>query len=194
MKTKKILAAVLSAALCTANAGMTAFSYQEPRVIADEDSGEPAEDTAEEVYDKPQGGDGYYVFHISYHNESELYAEYGDDNLITYEISGYMQKGETRESVENNALEYMLSDYALMGIDPDKYGFDVYTYFYDDYDLTFEEFLDFVEEDILRRDSERDNPTAEVPNPVTGTGLPCAAAALAVLSGAGIIAVNKKRS
>lgn len=201
MKIKKILAvaAVLAmAALGTANAGMTAFAGTEDDTLnyypLEENDDTLVEDEAEAIYDEPYKGEGYYVCRISFHDGvPEIHDENGDIYAIWDEEGGYMQEGETRKDVENAVAESMREQLVSIGADPDDYGFDVYVYFYDDYDLTSEEFFDFVNEDILRRDSERDKPTANVPNPVTGAGLPCTAAVLAVLSAAGIFAANKKK-
>ena len=152
-----------------------------------------AEDEPEAIYDEPLGGEGYYVCHISFHDGiPDIHDENGDAYDIWVDESGYIREGETREDIENSVAEDMRNQLVSLGVNP--YAFDVYVYYYDDYDLTPTEFNNFVIEDIFRRDSERDTPTANVPNPVTGAGLPCSAAGLAVLSAAGIFAVNKKKS
>ena len=186
MKIKKILAmaaALAMAAVCAANTGMTALAEDDDTIMEDE---------AEAIYDEPHMGEGYYICRISFHDGvPEIYNEDGDIYDIWGEESGYMLEGETREDIENAVAERMREQFVSIGANPDDYGFDVYAYFYDDYDLTPEEFLDFMNGDILRRDSERNKPATDVPNPVTGAGLPCTAAALTVLSAVGIFAINK---
>lgn len=188
MKINKILAAVLAAA-CAAGMGITAFA--EDSFPFEDDT---LEDAAEAVYDEPRKGEGYYVCRIVFHDGvPEIRDENGDIYGLWEETAGYIREGETRESVKNSEENDMREQLAAAGANPDDYGFDVYLYFYDDYDLTPEEFWDFVQEDIGKRGSERDNPITGVSNPVTGTALPLGAAALAVLSGVGILASGRRK-
>ncbi|MCM1478166.1 MAG: hypothetical protein NC085_00620 [Muribaculaceae bacterium] len=91
--------------------------------------------------------------------------------------------------MKKDAEEQVREQFVSMGVDPGDYGFEVYVYFFDDYDYTPEEFLNFIPEDIARREQERIYGSAaageEVPNPVTGGGFPylsCGAAIAAVLA------------
>lgn len=189
MRIKKILAAV-PALICAAGMSITAFAEDRFPLDGDDDTLYEAEEAS--IYDDIR--EGYYICHISYHGGApEIYAEDGSGYSLVGEIGGYIGGGETRESVEKEITESVRNDFVSIGVNPDDYAFDVYAYFYDDYDLTPEEFLNFVNEDIFRRDSERDTQTSEVPNPVTGTGLPIAAAALSALSVAGVLAVGRKK-
>lgn len=147
------------------------------------------------VGDEIHRGEGYYECRISFHGgEPRIY----DENGVEYDLggidSGYLKEGETRENVENETIENMKGQFVSIGVNPDDYPFDVYTYFYDDYEFAFEEFLDFISDDIARREWEREHgdDNAEVPNPPMGTALPYGAAALAVLSGICLAAANKK--
>lgn len=153
-----------------------------------------AENETEAIYDEPHKREGYYTYHVSFHDGApKLYDINGDAYDFWVDGGGYIREGETRENIENSVAEDMRDQLASMDVNPDDYAFDVYVYYFDDYALTSTEFNDFVIDDIFRRDSERDAQTAEVPNPVTGTCLPFTEAALAALSVAGIIAVGIKK-
>ena len=160
-------------------------------VFADNDI---TEDEPEAIYDEPHKGEGYYTYHVSFHDGApKLYDINGDAYDFWVDGGGYIREGETREDIENSVAEDMRDQLASMDVNPDDSAFDVYVYYFDDYALNSTEFNDFVIDDIFRRDSERDTQAAEVLNPVTGTGLPIAAAVLAALSVAGVLAVGRKK-
>lgn len=185
MQIKKI-SAVIAAAAVTAAMGVTAFA--EDNI----DDGSEAEEVS--IYDEIRRGEGYYECHVSYRGGvPQIYDEDGVEYGFPDVIGGNLNAGETRESVENKTIESIKAQFVSIGANPNDYPFDVYTYFYDDYDLTPEEFLGFIGEDIARRENGRTAQTEEVPNPVTGTALPCGAAALAALSAICLAAADKKK-
>lgn len=171
MQIKKFLAVIAAAAL-TFTMGVTAFADDSPA----EEELEAAEEVS--IEDEIRRGEGYYECHIVYHEgEPQIYSEDGDHYAMVGVIGGHVKEGETRESIEKDAAESIRDNIAATGADPDDYGFEVYVYFYDDYDYTPTEFLNFISEDIARRESERTESertaqTEEVPNPVTGNGFP----------------------
>lgn len=188
MNIKKILA-VIAAAAVTVTMGVTAFA---------EDNIDDDELEAEEVsiYDEIRRGEGYYECHVSYcGGVPQIYNVNGEEYSLVGVIGGNLKAGETRESVENETIESIKDQFVSIGANPDDYPFDVYTYFYDDYDLTPEEFLDFIGEDIARREWEREHgdDNSEVPNPPMGTALPYGAAALSALSAICLAAADKKK-
>lgn len=185
---KKVLAVTAALVSVTFCMGIAAF--------ADDIDDNELEAEEVSIEDEIRAGEGYYECHIVYHGGTpQIYSEDGDLCEMVGTIGGYVQEGETRESIENDAAESIKHDIAAAGADPDDYSFEVYVYFYDDYDFTPTEFLNFISEDIAKRESERLAPpeqtvqteqTEEVPNPVTGSGFPyvscaavfCSAAAL----------------
>ncbi|MDE7289457.1 MAG: hypothetical protein K2N71_08170 [Oscillospiraceae bacterium] len=176
MQIKKILA-VIAAAAVTFTMGITAFADDSPA----EEELEVAEEVS--IEDEIRKGEGYYECHIIYHGGvPQIYSEDGDIYDMVGMIGGHVKEGETRESIEKDAAESIRNDIAATGADPDDYGFEVYVYFYDDYDYTPIEFLNFISDDIARRESERTAQTEEVPNPVTGNSFPYGALFLAAAS------------
>lgn len=193
MNIKKAFSLIISAAVCSAALALSAFAENDDIPETDDYELE-AEEVS--VYDEIHRGEGYYVCHISYRGGvPDIYDENASaDYSLVGEIGGNLKEGETRESVVTETIEDIRNSFVTIGVNPDDYPFDVYAYFYDDYDLTPEEFLDFISEDILRRDWERDRPAEipDAPNPPMGTALPYGAAALAALSAVCITAANKK--
>lgn len=182
MRIKKFLA-VIAAAAFTFTMGVTAFADDSPA----EEELEVAEEVS--IEDEIRRGEGYYECHIVYHDgDPQIYSEDGDLYAIVGMIGGHVKEGETRESIEKDAAESIRINIAATGANPDDYGFEVYVYFYDDYDYTPTEFLDFIFEDIARRESERTAQPEEVPNPVTGNGFPYGA----VIAAAAAISCLKK--
>lgn len=173
---KKFLAVTAALVSVTFCMGITAF--------ADDIDDNELEAEEVSIEDEIRAGEGYYECHIVYHGGvPEIYDEDGVQYDLVGTIGGYVQEGETRESIEKDAAENIRQNIAATGADPDDYGFEVYVYFYDDYDLTPTEFLNFISEDIAKRESERLAPpeqavqteqVEEVPNPVTGNGFPYA--------------------
>ena len=173
MGIKKFLA-VIAAAAFTFTMGVTAFAEDGPA----EEELEVAEEVS--IEDEIRRGEGYYECHIVYHDGApQIYSEDGDLYDMVGTIGGHIQEGETKASIEKDAAESIRNDIAATGADPDDYGFEVYVYFYDDYDYTPIEFLNFISDDIARRESERTSQTEEVPNPVTGNSFPYGAVILA---------------
>lgn len=191
MRIKKILAAIIAAAAAAA-LGVPAFAedYDDDELEAEEVS----------IYDEIRRGEGYYECHIVYHEGiPQIYSEDGDIYDTIGTIGGNLREGETKESVKKDAEEQVREQFVSMGADPGDHGFEVYVYFFDDYDYTPEEFLNFIPEDIARRENERLNgsdeaETEEVPNPVTGNAFPylsCGAAVCAAALACGIGKKNK---
>lgn len=171
-----IVAAIyLSAAVCTA--------FAEDDVPIDDDI------TAEEevpITDGIRRGEGYYECEVVYRSGSDVvYDDNGEEYALIGGMSGKLQESETKESIEEEMTESVKVQYEAIGKNPDDYDFDVYVYFYDDYDLSPQEFLDFVREDSSSRG--RDNASA---NPSTGTAAPFAAGIFALLSAACIVLVR----
>lgn len=174
-----IIAAVcLSAAVCTA--------FAEDDVPTDDDI------TAEEeipITDGIRRGEGYYECIVVYRDgKDSIYDEDGNAYSLISGMSGNLKEGATRESIEKEMTESVKVQYEAIGKNPDDYDFDVYVYFYDDYDLSPQEFLDFVSEDSSFRG--QDNASA---NPSTGTAAPFAAGS-ALLSAACIALVGTRKA
>lgn len=176
--TMPVVAAVcLSAAVCTAFADNTAEDFIEEDVGIEEVP----------ITDEIRRGEGYYECEVVYRDGIDsVYDDNGNAYALIDGMSGNLKEGETRESVEKEVTESIRYNISAAGKDPDGYAFDVYVYFYDDYDYSPQEFLDFVAEDSLARGNRNASP-----NPPTGTktAVPFAASALlascAVLAAAG---------
>lgn len=164
-----VSAICLSAAVCTA--------FAEDGVPADDDI------IAEEevsITDGIRRGEGYYECIVVYRDgKDSIYDEDGNAYSLISGMSGNLKDGATRESIEKEMTESVKVQYDEIGKASDESAFDVYVYFYDDYDYTPEEFLNFVKEDSGSRG--RDNVSA---NPSTGTDAPFAAVVSALLSAA----------
>lgn len=168
--TMPIVAAIcLSAVVCTA--------FAEDDVPTDDDI------IAEEdvpITDGIRRGEGYYECIVVYRDGKDcIYDEDGNAYSLISGMSGNLKEGETRETIEKEMTESVKVQYADIGEPPDDSDFDVYVYFYDDYDLSPQEFLDFVSEDSSSR---RQNSVSA--NPSTGTAAPFAALVSALLSAA----------
>lgn len=186
MNIKKLFPTIpIVAAICLSAAVCTAFA--EDDVPIDDDI------IAEEevpITDGIRRGEGYYECEVVYRNGSDVvYDDNGEEYALIGGMSGNLKDGAARESVEKEMTESVKVQYEAIGKNPDDYDFDVYVYFYDDYDLSPQEFLDFVAEDSSSR--VQDNVSA---NPSTGTAAPFAAAVSALLSAACIALVGAKRA
>ena len=174
-----VLAICLSAAVCTA--------FAEDDVPIDDDI------IAEEevpITDGIRRGEGYYECIVVYRDgKDSIYDEDGNACSLISGMSGKLKEGETRESIEKKMTESVKVQYETIGKNPDDYDFDVYVYFYDDYDLSPQEFLDFVAEDSSSRGQ-----NSISANPSTGTDAPFAAAASALLSAACIVLVRARKA
>lgn len=180
MNIKKLFPAILiSAAVCLSVSVCTAFAEDE--ILADD-----AEEVS--IADEIRRGEGYYECVVVYRSGSdEVYDDDGEACALIGGMSGNLQGGETRESIEKEMTESVKVQYEAIGKDPDDCEFDVYVYFYDDYDLSPQEFLNFVREDSSSREQE-----SVSANPPTGTDAPFAAAVSALLS-AVCIALSSSR-
>lgn len=151
-------------------------------------SGTSAYNSCAAAYDEIRRGEGYYYCCINYRDGiPKIYNEEGEEAILTGAIDGYLKEGETLEDVERAAAEKTRKELMTVGADPDDYAFDLYTYFYDDYDYTTEEFYKFIYREELQREIaavRSANVKKETSNPVTGNGFPyvcCGAAVLAAL-------------
>ncbi|MDE7301895.1 MAG: hypothetical protein K2N60_01095 [Oscillospiraceae bacterium] len=171
MNIKKLFLTIpICAAVCLSASVGTAFA--EDDVPIDDDI------IAEEEVPITDGilrGEGRYECEVVYRNGSDVvYDDNGEEYALIGGMSGKLQEGETRESVKEEMTESVKVQYEAIGKNPDDYDFDVYVYFYDDYNLTPQEFLDFVRDDIRSRRQE-----SVSANPPTGNGT---SADLAVVS------------
>lgn len=176
-----IAAVCLSAAVCTAFADNAAEDFTEEDAAAEEIP----------ITDGIRRGEGYYEGAVIYRDGIDcVYDDDGNAYTLISGVSGNLKEGETRESVEQEATADINQVFTDIGKDPDDYAFDLYLYFYDDYDYSPEEFLDFVAEDSLARGSGNASP-----NPPTGTktAVPFAVSAL-LTACATLAAIGKTES
>lgn len=175
MNIKKLFLIIpASAAICLSAAVCTAFA--EDGVPIDDEIVEDLGLEEVSITDEIHRGEGYYECVVVYRNGSdEIYDDDGEEYALIGGMSGNLREGETRESIEKELTESVKAQYAAIGKNPDNCEFDVYVYFYDDYDLTPQEFLNFVREDSSSRGQE-----SVSANPPTGTktAVPFAASAL----------------
>lgn len=189
MNVKKLFAAIpVAAAMCLFASVCTAFAEDN----AADDFAE--EDVMTEEVPITYGirrGEGFYEGAVIYQDGIDcVYDDDGNAYTLIGGVSGNLKEGETRESVEQKETAYIKQVFTDIGKDPNGYAFDLYLYFYDDYDYSPEEFLDFVAEDSLARGSGNASP-----NPPTGTktAVPFAVSAL-LASCAALAAIGKKES
>lgn len=189
MNIKKLFTAIsASAAICLSTAVCTA--YAEDGVPTDDEIVEHV--VAEEVpiTDGIRRGEGFYECVVVYHDGIDsVYDEGGNAYSLIGSMSGKLKEGETRESVEQEALEEVRFTFSEAGRDPDDYDFDAYVYLYDDYDLSPQEFLDFAAEDSMSRGSKSESVSV---NPPTGTKTAVPFAASALLAACAALAEARK--
>lgn len=185
MNIKKLFPAMLiSAAVCLSASVCTAFAEDDvpidDDIIAEEDV---------PITDGIRRGEGYYECIVVYRNGSnEVYDDDGEACALIGGMSGNLQEGETRKSIEEELTESVKAQYEAIGKNPDDYDFDVYVYFYDDYDLSPQEFLNFVREDSRSRGQE-----GVSANPPTGNGTFVDLAFVSALLSAACIALSSSR-
>ena len=186
MNIKKLfLTMPIAAAICLYASVCTAFA----------EDGIPIEDDiiAEEevpITDGIRRGEGYYECVVVYRDgKDSIYDEDGNACSLISGMSGNLKDGAARETVEREMIESVKVQYDEIGKAPDESAFDVYVYFYDDYDLSPQEFLDFVAEDSSSRGE-----NSVSANPSTGTDAPFAAAASVLLSVACITLVRTRKA
>lgn len=184
MNIKRLFAAIfLSMEICLSAAGGTVFAENgASEDYIEEDAGLEAVPITDEI----RRDEGYFECYAVFRDGiAEIKDDSGEIYLLPDGMSGNLNEGETKETVENDMTESLRFAISSAGADPDEYPFDVYVYLYDDYDYSPEEFLDFVSEDILARktESSAEVPSAEPPaqNPPTGTAFPFAAEVCAPL-------------
>lgn len=176
MNIKKLFLTIpIVLALCLSPVVYTAFAEDDvpidDDIIAEEDV---------PITDGIRRGEGYYECIVVYRDgKDSIYDEDGNAYSLISGMSGKLKDGATRESIEKEMTESVKVQYDEIGKNPDDYDFDVYVYFYDDYDLSPQEFLDFVAEDSSSRGQ-----NSVSANPSTGTAAPFAAGVSALLSAA----------
>ena len=176
MNIKKLFLIIpASAAICLSAAVCTAFA--EDGVPIDDEIVEDLGLEDVSITDEIHRGEGYYECVVVYRNGSDEIYDDGEEYALIGGMSGNLREGETRESIEKELTESVKAQYAAIGKNPDDCEFDVYVYFYDDYDLTPQEFLNFVREDSISRGNRSESVSD---NPPTGTkaAVPFAASAL----------------
>lgn len=153
------------------------------------------------AYDEIRRGEGYYYCCINYRDGiPKIYSEDGEEAILTGAVDGYLKEGETLDDAEKAAAEKARKDLVAVGADPDDYVFDIYTYFYDDYDYTTEEFYKLIYREELQREIaavHSANVKKEAPNPAMGNGFPyvsCGAAFCAAAVLLSVRAANSKHS
>ena len=169
----------LSAAFCTA--------FAEDNVPKDD---ETVEDVLEEIpiTDGIRRGEGYYEGVVVYRDGIDsVYDDDGNAYALIGGIGGNLKEGETMESVEQETVEEVRHIFSEAGRNPDEYAFDIYLYFYDDYNYSPQEFLDFVTEDSIARGSE-----SILPNPPTGAKSVVPFAVSALLAACAALTMTKK--
>ncbi|MBD5138157.1 MAG: hypothetical protein HDT24_02455 [Ruminococcus sp.] len=188
MNIKKLFLTIpICAAVCLSAAVCTAFA--EDGVPLDDEIIEDLGLEEVSITDEIRRGEGYYECIVVYRNGSdEVYDDDGEAYALIGGMSGNLQEGETRESIEETLTESVKAQYEAIGKNPDDCDFDVYVYFYDDYDLSPQEFLNFVREDSSSRGQE----SVSV-NPPTGNGMSAAFASVSALLSAVCIALISSR-
>lgn len=187
MNIKKLFPAIpIAAAICLSVSVLTVFANDD---VPTDDEFIAAEEVP--LTDGINRGEGYYEGVVIYQGGIDcVYDDDGNAYALTGGIGGKLKEGETRESVEQEAVAGIRQDFESAGKDPDDYAFDLYLYFYDDYDYSPQEFLDFVAEDSLARGSKNASP-----NPPTGTKTAAPFAALALAAAcASLSAIRKTKS
>lgn len=185
MNIKKLFLTIpICAAVCLSASVCTAFAEDdiptEDDIIAEEDV---------PITDGIRRGEGYYECIVVYRDgKDSIYDEDGNAYSLISGMSGNLKDGETRESIEKEMTESVKIQYADIGGPPDDSDFNVYVYFYDDYDLTPQEFLNFVAEDSRSRGQE-----SVSANPPTGNGTSADLAVVSALLSAACIALSSSR-
>lgn len=185
MNIKKLFLTIpICAAVCLSASFRTAFA--EDDVPIDDDI------IAEEevpITDGLRRGEGRYECEVVYRNGSDVvYDDNGEEYALIGGMSGKLQEGETKESIKEEMTESVKVQYEAIGKNPDDYDFDVYVYFYDDYDLTPQEFFDFVRDDSRSRRQE-----SVSSNPPTGNGMAADFAFVSAVLSAACVALNLSR-
>ena len=188
MNIKKLFLTIpICAAVCLSASVCTAFA--EDDVPIDDEIVEDLGVEEVPITDGIRRGEGRYECEVIYRNGSDVvYDDNGEEYALIGGMSGKLQEGETRESVKEEMIESVKVQYEAIGKNPDDYDFDVYVYFYDDYDLSPQEFIDFVIEDSRSRGQE-----SVSANPSTGNGTSADLAVVSALLSAACIALSSSR-
>ena len=188
MNIKKLFLTIpICAAVCLSALVCTAFA--EDDVPIDDEIVEDLGLEEVSITDEIRSGEGYYECVVVYRNGSdEVYDDDGEAYALIGGMSGNLQEGETKESIEKELTDSVKAQYEAIGKNPDDCDFDVYVYFYDDYDLSPQEFIDFVIEDSRSRG--QDGISA---NPPTGNGTSADLAVVSALLSAACIALSSSR-
>lgn len=188
MNIKKLFLTIpICAAVCLSASVCTAFA--EDDVPIDDEIIEDLGLEEVSITDEIRRGEGYYECEVVYRSGSDVvYDDNGEEYALIGGMSGNLQEGETRESIKEELTESVKVQYEAIGKNPDDYDFDVYVYFYDDYDLSPQEFLDFVRDDSRSRGQE-----GVSANPPTGNGASADLAFVSALLSAACIALSSSR-
>lgn len=188
MNIKKLFLTIpICAAVCLSASVCTAFA--EDDVPIDDEIIEDLGLEEVSITDEIRRGEGYYECEVVYRSGSDVvYDDNGEEYALIGGMSGNLQEGETRESIKEELTESVKVQYEAIGKNPDDYDFDVYVYFYDDYDLSPQEFLNFVSKDSSSRGQE-----SVSANPPTGNRTSADLAFVPALLSAACIALSSSR-